>query len=151
MRSLVKGSPCRRMKALKCWCHFESPPTCHKTFMMSWPGLLKWRQKWSPIMPLSLCCQQRMAAEDWLGWKVERGPVLKMALYPLSGISAVSLCNYLHPPALCLGLPCLHCMSCSLTVSLQGFVTLSSALPLSLLKSFTCLSWLSGPTLKEEA
>lgn len=48
MRSLVKGSPCGRMKALKCSCHFESPPTCHETFMMSWPGLLKYRRNDHP-------------------------------------------------------------------------------------------------------
>lgn len=135
-------------KALKS--HFTNdPPNMSEDIYDELTWAIKIAQKWSPIMPPSLCCQQRIAAEDWLGWKVEKAPALNKTgtLSMKAGISAVSLCNYLQPPALCSGLPCLLCASRSLAV----LVTLSSSLPLSPLKSLTCLSPLMEPTLKEEA
>lgn len=84
MRSLVKSRGCRKRKALKCMCHLKSPPTHFPWDIYDELTLvIKIPQKCSHIMLLSFCCQRRMAAGDWLGWKVERGPVLKMALYPL--------------------------------------------------------------------
>lgn len=85
MRSLVKSWGCRKRNALKCMCHLKSAPPTHFPWDIydELTLVIKIPQKCSHIMLLSFCCQRRMAAGDWLGWKVERGPVLKMALYPL--------------------------------------------------------------------
>lgn len=77
MRSLVKGLWCGKRKALKCMCHLNTPPHLPWDIYDELTLVIKIPQKCSHIMPLSFRRQQRMAAEDWLGWKAERGPVLK--------------------------------------------------------------------------